>query len=229
MRTLAFEVDGGRIDIAVRQLVIAGWTGRDRDAVEHHIGELAALGVARPSTVPLYYRVSHTLLSQSEEIEVLGAHSSGECEPVLIRYQGAWYLTLGSDHTDRQLEAQSVALSKQLCAKPIARQLWRWDDVAAQADTLELSSQIFETGRWVQYQQGQLSKIRPLMALVDGLSKRETITDGLVMFCGTLAAIPNVAGEGVRPAEKMRLMLRDASSGRSIEHEYKATVLPVVS
>ena len=229
MQPLYFEADGGRVDVAVRHLVIAGWTGRDLDAVEHHIEELAAIGVARPSSVPLYYRVAHTLLTQASEIETLGAASSGECEPVLIRHQGRWWLTLGSDHTDRQLEAQSVALSKQLCAKPIARQLWRWDDVAARADDLELGSQIFEDSRWVQYQQGRLSMIRPLMTLVDGLSQREPIDDGIVMFCGTLTVLPNATGEAVRPAERMKLMLRDPGAGRSIEHEYRVTALPVVN
>lgn len=229
MQPLYFEAEGGRIDVPVRQLVIAGWTGRDLDAVEHHIDELAALGVARPSAVPLYYRVAHTLLTQSDQIEVLGSSSSGECEPVLVRYQSAWWLTLGSDHTDRQFEAQSVVHSKQLCAKPIARQLWRWDAIAARADDLELGSQIFEDGRWVQYQRGRLIMIRPLMALVDGLSGHATIADGLVMFCGTLSAVPNEAGAAVRAAEKMKLKMHDAGAGRSIEHEYRVTVLPVIN
>jgi len=35
--------------IAITQLVIAGWTGRDKVAMEHHIAELEALGVARPA------------------------------------------------------------------------------------------------------------------------------------------------------------------------------------
>ncbi|MDQ3445133.1 MAG: DUF2848 domain-containing protein [Pseudomonadota bacterium] len=229
MQALRFEVDGGGVEVPVRQLVIAGWTGRDVAAVEHHIDELAAIGVARPSTTPLYYRVAHTLLTQSDEIDVLGSASSGECEPVLIRHQSQWWLTVGSDHTDRQLEAQSVALSKQLCAKPLARQAWRWNEVAARADDLELGSQIFEDGRWMQYQQGRLSQIRPLMSLVEGLSARQPVADGLVLFCGTLAALPNVNGEAVRPAERMKLMLHDTSAGRSIEHEYRVTVLQVVT
>jgi len=45
-------------------LVIAGWTGRDPAAVQHHIDELAALGVPAPSTVPLFYRVAGQQLTQ---------------------------------------------------------------------------------------------------------------------------------------------------------------------
>ncbi len=44
--------------IAVRSLVSAGWTGRDGDAVEDHIAELAAIGVKRPKTIPCFDRVA---------------------------------------------------------------------------------------------------------------------------------------------------------------------------
>ena len=40
--------------VPVNQLVVAGWTGRDRAAVEKHIKELEVLGVKRPSTTPVY-------------------------------------------------------------------------------------------------------------------------------------------------------------------------------
>ena len=46
--------------------------------------ELAALGVARPSAVPLFYRVAAGQLTQSRRIQVLGPDSSGEAEPVLV-------------------------------------------------------------------------------------------------------------------------------------------------
>src|SRR5580692_1282255 len=38
-----------RRSITVDNLVVAGWTGRDRAAVEHHIKELAAIGVKAPA------------------------------------------------------------------------------------------------------------------------------------------------------------------------------------
>src|SRR6185369_7877834 len=114
------DVDGGApVELSPRQLVVAGWTGRDSAAIEHHIHELAAIGVPRPSSVPLYYRLAASLLTQAPQIEVLGPGSSGEVEPVLLRAGGRWWLTVGSDHTDREAERAGVALSKQLCPKPI--------------------------------------------------------------------------------------------------------------
>ncbi|MEX0758600.1 MAG: DUF2848 family protein, partial [Tistlia sp.] len=80
---LQFEVEGeGRLRLERRQGVIAGWTGRDPAAIEHHIEELAAIGVPRPSSVPLYYRVSAQAFTQAPAIQVVGDGSSGEVEPL---------------------------------------------------------------------------------------------------------------------------------------------------
>jgi hypothetical protein len=211
------------------RLVVAGWTGRDAAAIQHHIDELARLGVARPSAVPLYYRVASQMLTQQAAIEVVGSTSSGEAEPVLLRADGQWWLTVGSDHTDRSVEAYSVAVSKQMCAKPIAAQVWRWDDVAAHADELALRSEVFEDGRWVTYQQGRLAAIRPLMDLVDRLRAALPIDDGLVMFCGTLVVKPDASGRAIRPTPQFRIELADERRQSKIVHEYVVNELPLVA
>jgi len=218
---------GDVIEVQPRQLVIAGWTGRDDAAIHHHIEELAAIGVPRPSRVPLYYRVAASLLTQAPQIEVLGAGSSGEVEPVLLRARDRWWLTVGSDHTDREAERAGVALSKQLCAKPVASHAWAWDDVAARADVIGLRSEIFEQGRWTRYQDGTLASIRPLEQLLAGLPSDAPVADGLVLFCGTLGALPDASGRGVRPAARMRLQLIDGN--QTLTHEYTTTALPQVA
>ena len=230
MNLLHFQVDGGiAFDVLPARLVVAGWTGRDSAAIEHHIEELAAIGVPRPSSVPLYYRMSRTLLTQDDALEMLGSATSGEAEPVLVRHDGRWWLTVGSDHTDRAVETYSVAVSKQLCAKPLARHAWAWDEVAASADTITLRSEIFEQGAWVTYQEGPMARIRPLHSLVDGLPADVPVADGLVLFCGTLGAIPRADGVGIRPAARMRIELIDAARGLRIAHEYAVTALSLVA
>ena len=224
---LRFQAGTKMLEVEPRQLVIAGWTGRDRAAIDHHIEELAAIGVPRPSSVPLYYRVAASLLTQSSQIEVLGGDSSGEVEPVLVRAQGRWWLTVGSDHTDRDAERAGVALSKQLCAQPLASLAWAWDGVASRADAIALRSEIFEGGRWVRYQDGTLASIRPLTQLIAGLPADAPVADGLVLFCGTLGALPDATGRGVRPAARMRLQLIDGD--RTLTHEYETTALPQVA
>src|SRR5215813_12201008 len=144
MRIISAAIDsrGGQrnVDIPVGELVLAGWTGRDKAAMEHHIAELEALGVKRPATTPIYYRVSATRLTTANAIEVVGTDSSGEIEFVLAATGGDLLVGLGSDHTDRKAETFGITLSKQLCDKPIATTFWRfadiidhWDDIVLRA------------------------------------------------------------------------------------------------
>ncbi|MGJ8544530.1 MAG: DUF2848 domain-containing protein [Sulfitobacter sp.] len=211
---------GQSIALTPQHVFVAGWTGRDMGAVQHHIDELADLGIAPPSTVPLYYRVSNTLLTQADEIEVLGNGSSGEVEPLLICQDGTLYLGLASDHTDRDLEVHSVAASKQACAKPIAAEVWAYDEVKDSLDTLTLRCEIEENGAWITYQEGTLAAIRPLAELMQGAG----FSGNAAMLCGTLGA-----KGGVRPAASYRMVLEDTTRGRSITLAYKVRTLPIIA
>src|SRR3712207_4486305 len=130
---LTFErVTSGRSDriaVAIDNLIIAGWAGRDEEGIRHHIEELAAIGVPRPSSVPVYYRVAADNLTQADRLVVLGPDTSGEVEPLVVSLADGLWIGVGSDHTDRKAETVGIALSKQLCGKPIGRTLWRLDDI----------------------------------------------------------------------------------------------------
>ena len=76
------------VDVEISSLVVAGWAGRDQHAIEHHIEELFAIGVPRPSSVPLYYRVAENQLTQASRIQVVGDQSSGEVETFVFRAGG---------------------------------------------------------------------------------------------------------------------------------------------
>ena len=98
---------------------LAGWTGRDRAALEKHIEEMAAVGVRRPPSVPVFYRCSASRLTTAGEIQVVGEDSSGEVEFVLIQAEGNLWVGTGSDQTDRKVEAYGITVSKQMCDKPM--------------------------------------------------------------------------------------------------------------
>ena len=66
-----------QVSLTPATLIVAGWTGRDEAALRHHIEELAAIGVPRPSSVPVFYRNSVLNLTQSPVLEVLGRDTSG--------------------------------------------------------------------------------------------------------------------------------------------------------
>jgi len=198
----------------VEELVIAGWTGRDEAALRKHIRELEELGVKAPKTTPIFYRVAADLLTQASAIQVSGPDTSGEVEFVLLaRADGLW-VTVGSDHTDRKAETIGVSLSKQLCAKPIAKDAWRYDDVKDHWERLVLRS-------WADgelYQEGPVTAMRS----PEDLLGRYPLNPGWVMFCGTLAA-----KGGIRPAKVFRMELEDPVRSRKLAHEYRITVLPV--
>lgn len=225
MPVFQFDTDAGPLAVDLHTVFIAGWTGRDAAAVSHHIDELAALGVPPPSRVPLYYRVGAELLTQAPGISVLGPDSSGEVEPLLVAdANGALWLSLASDHTDRALEAVSVAKSKQICPKPIASALWRLDSVADHLDALQLRSEILEPGAVapVPYQDGTLASILRLPELVAGLPGGQ-LAAGTAMLCGTLTAIGDI-----RPATRFAGSLHDPVTGQTLSLSYGITPLDIV-
>ena len=219
--TLRFDTPEGRIEVAPERCVVAGWTGRDKAAVQHHVDELAAIGVAPPSRTPLPYEVSPALLTQDGTIRCVGAETSGEAEPAIVFTAGRRWLTLASDHTDRALEAHSVALSKQVCAKPVATSAWALDAIA-EPDAVELRSWIRQGDGWVAYQEGTLAAMLPLDEIV-GASGLGGEAEAFLL-CGTLPAIG-----GVRAASAMRMELSDPGTGRTIALGYETRSLPIVA
>ena len=226
---LSFQLDAGNasrtLSTDVHTFIVAGWAGRDMAAIEHHIEELAQIGVPRPSAVPLYYRVADNQLSQSPRIQAVGPHSSGEVETLVFTVDGEMYVSLTSDHTDRKLEAHSVALSKQLCVKPVGTAAWRFADVAGHWDELVIRSFIEENGAEVLYQEGALSALRTPTDLIEGyLGGASVLPEGVAMSCGTVGAIG-----GIRPSTAFTMELFDPRSGRSLKHRYAIEVLPEVA
>lgn len=217
---MKFQTETGVLEGAPERLIVAGWTGRDRAAVDHHIEELAAIGVPAPSTVPLYYQCSPALLTHEKQIQALGEETSGEAEPFVLKQHGRIWIGLASDHTDRALEAHSVAASKQICAKPVAQVLWPFEAVEPHLDDLVLKSWIEENGKWLPYQDGKLSSILPLAQLMAGAP----LSEGTAMLCGTLPAIG-----GVRPAPAFKMSLSDPVRGQSIDWSYRTATLRIIS
>jgi hypothetical protein len=197
-----------------KELVIAGWTGRDEAALRKHIKELEEIGVKPPKTTPIFYRVSADLLTMANEIQVSGPDSSGEVEFVLLAKPDGLWVTLGSDHTDRKAETIGVSLSKQLCAKVIARDAWRYDEVKPHWEKLMLRS--WSDGEL--YQEGPVTAMRS----PEDLLSRYPLKPAWAMFCGTLAA-----KGGIRPANVFRMELEDPVRKRKLSHEYRISVLPV--
>jgi hypothetical protein len=212
------------VGVEIESLIIAGWAGRDMAAIEHHIQELAALGVPRPSTTPLFYRVAAQTVTQSACLSVLGPDSSGEVEPVIVAMADGLWIGIGSDHTDRKAEASGIALSKQLCGKPVGTQLWAYADVENHWDELILRSWATIDGKRALYQESAVSSLRTPRDLIRRHTGSDLLPAGTLMFCGTPGAIG-----GIRPGTRFEMELQDPVLKRSLTHAYDVTVLPVIS
>jgi hypothetical protein len=211
------------LTLAIDQAFIAGWTGRDPVARDKHIAELEAIGIARPASTPIYYRVSARRLTTADSIEVSGGNSSGEVEFVLIGWQGRIFVGCGSDHTDRKVETYSVTVSKQMCDKPIAPELWELEDVIGHWDRLILRAFAWIDGARVLYQEGTLDAMLPVKELIARGFGGRGLPDGCAMFGGTFAA-----KGGIRPASRFEVELEDPVRKRSIRHAYDVIELPVL-
>jgi Protein of unknown function (DUF2848) len=210
------------LTLAIDQAVVAGWTGRDPAARDKHIAELEAIGIARPATTPIYYRVSARRLTTEDQIEVCGGDSSGEVEFVLIGWQGRIFVGLGSDHTDRKVECYGVTVSKQMCDKPMASVLWELEEVIDHWDSLILRSYAWIGGKRELYQEGTLDAMLSVPELLARGFADGKLPDGCAMFGGTFAA-----KGGIRPSSRFECELEDPILKRSIRHAYDVIEMPV--
>jgi hypothetical protein len=211
-----------KLDLAaINSLVIAGWTGRNVAALEAHIKELEAIGVKRPKTVPIFYRVACSTLTTATFIEVMADKSSGEVEFVLFALEDGLWLGVGSDHTDRKAETIGVTLSKQLCAKPVGMTLWRYDEVKPHWDKLMLRSFVPDGGKRRLYQEGPVTNMRSPEELIKLYTGGDKLAPGTAMFCGTFAVHGDISYSGTFDME-----LEDPVLGRKLTYGYKIVSLP---
>ena len=226
MKTLELKVasltGSSKLTAAIQELVIGGWAGRDKVSMEQHIVELEALGVKRPSSTPIYYRVAAARLTTDSLVEDAGANSSGEVEAVLISSGGRTYVGVGSDHTDRQVETYGITVSKQCCDKPIASTVWPFEEVADHWDELVLRSFSTIDGERRPYQEGSISRLIPPPELLSGYNGTGELPEGTLIFCGT---IPSIGG--IQMASRFEGELDDPKLGRRIRFGYDIKVLPI--
>ena len=221
-KKLKFLIDGvTERTVVINSLIIAGWTGRNVEAMEAHISELEKLGVSRPTKTPTFYRCAVEQLTMEREFQVIGTDSSGEIEFFILSLDDGYWVGLGSDHTDRAVEVIDVTVSKQMCAKPIAKKLWRYDDIIDHWNDLTLKSSIIVDGKEEEYQEGLVTTMKDPKDLIALYTGGKKLLPGTLMFCGTLA----VSG-GVRSADIFQASLIDPILDRKIEFSYQAIILP---
>lgn len=212
------------VDVRPRMVLLAGYTGRDHAAVQAHVEELAQHGIAAPSRVPTVYAAPSTRLTTRPSIAVDGTSTSGEAEFILYRLDGRLLVGVGSDHTDRGLEAHSIVKAKQCCDKPVAVQLWDHAEIADHWDDLRLSAYVTTDAGEQLYQEGALGSMLTPQALLEQMRTRVGDLDDVLVFSGTM---PIIGGEFLC-GSRFRAELADPVLHRSLTCDYSVTVLPVL-
>jgi hypothetical protein len=195
LRLVACEADGRStpVDVAFDEVILVGYSGRDRAAVEAHIRELEHLGVARPPRVPALYTVPAGLVTVADKLVVATSETSGEAEFVLLPSPDGWLVGVGSDHTDRAHEVIDVAESKAMCGKVVSREVWRLRVLEQHWDELELRAWSTDgQGRRI-YQEGRLQTLLTPSQLLEEVQHAGLTTARSLVFSGTLPTIGGLA------------------------------------
>jgi len=178
---------------------------------------MGTLGVRPPPHVPMLYPLLPTLVTNASDIGVIGTGSTPEIEAVLFRAGGTDYLTVGSDHTDRRIEAVSALQGKNSCPKIVATTAWPVTEVLAHWDLLTLCSRCGDT----LLQEGPLSHVMTYEDLMSFVREQDgDEAEGRLVFSGT---VPTRA----KPAEgdaTICLELSDPVIRRSLRHDYTVHV-----
>jgi hypothetical protein len=217
-QALSFRLPTGEtLTIEVRRALAAGATGRDAEKVRRHIARMAELGVTPPPHVPMLYPLMPTLVTNATDIGVIGTDSTPEVEAVVFTWNGIDYVTVGSDHTDRRIEAASSLQGKNSCPKVTGTTAWPLAEVLDHWDALTLRASCGD----VLLQEGGVANLLPVQTLMDFVARHDgASSDGRLFFGGT---VPTLASPPKGPA-MITLELRDPVRHRALTHAYTVHV-----
>jgi hypothetical protein len=212
------------ITFGVRKMLNMGRTSRNPEDIIKHLEELRAEGINVSSDIPSYNPKIRDRITTAGSIEALpNSKTSGEVEYVLLFTSDKdFYVTVGSDHTDRELEKTSVVLSKQICLNVISEKVWLYEDVKEHWDELVLRAWVKENGEKKLYQEGKLAGMLRPEELIEKVRERVSRDlTGAVIFAGTLPII----GRKLNYGSYFEMELMDEVRNTSIRHAY--TVEPI--
>ena len=191
--------------------------------MHEHIEELKNLGDAPPYAIPALYWISPDRLTHGSEIQVVGGQTSPEVEFFLAADRdGGLFVTIASDHTDRELETVSVSKSKQVCDKVLGDTFWSVDEIADHWDRIEISSKVCDQGAWVDYQAGTLGQILHYSDLMRRVGEEAIGRTRPGILSGTL---PIIGGEACY-ASACEIRLHDPVLNRLITKTYDIFAVP---
>jgi Protein of unknown function (DUF2848) len=224
MSDLKLHVVGvGPRTITINWIFNGGYAGRDQAEVQHHIEELAALGVPAPKSIPTLYPLSGHLVSQDDHLQAPHARCSGEAEWAMIVGDDADDILVAAacDHTDRALEVHGVAWSKQSFPDMIGDVAWRYAEIESSMDQFSLRGWVRHGAKEDLIQNGSPARLLPPRYWIDRLRSAGLLRPGTLVLSGAIGMI-----EGVDQfAEGWRVEMADGK-GNVSRVAYNVEVLP---
>jgi len=208
-----------KISFEVRRMINLGRTSRNPSDIMKHLEELKKAGIKVSPDIPSYNPKIRDRITTSNKIEALpNSKTSGEVEYVLLFTSDSnFYVTVGSDHTDRELEKQNVVLSKQICLNVISPKIWHYEDVKDHWDDLIMRAWVKKDGNRQLYQEGKLGEMLRPEELIERVRLRVSgDLTGAVVYSGTF---PIIGGE-LSFSTYFEMELLDKHRTRHIKHIY---------
>lgn len=210
-----------KISFKVRKMINLGRTSRNPEDIMKHLEELKKAGIKVSPGIPSYNPKISDRITTGNKIEALpNSKTSGEVEYVLLFTSDKdFYVTVGSDHTDRELEKYNVVLSKQICLNVVSPKIWHYEDVKDHWDDLIMRAWIKKDGNRQLYQEGKLGEMLRPEELIEKVRLRVSgDLTGAVVYSGTFPII----GGKLNFSSYFEFELIDEKKGKSIRHNYNA-------
>ena len=159
------------------------------------------------------FPVSVERLSCGDTIEVLGDETRGRGAVALIAASAGSLIGIGSDHSDGALAAAEPGRARQICAKPLARGVWRFAEIADHLDALVLRTLSVDGAGRAQETECAVSSIAALPG------------DGAVPPATVILAHPGDYGDASLGPVSVTVTLEDRRLARRLVHRYAVRVL----
>lgn len=201
-----------------KNLIVMGFTPRDEKVINELFVALRKIGGVIPDKTPMTYPLAVELLTTKEEIFVVGNDTNGEVEYLIISLNGDIYIGVGSDHADKNIESLNIHKSKQLCAKHMCNEVWKWSEVKDHWDQVVLESRYIVNGVEELYQKNIAEvMLRPenIIQSVEDFYHKKISDFDCVIFSGSIPTL-----DGFRYGEHFKYSLFDPVKNRKISSEY---------
>jgi hypothetical protein len=223
--TIAAQDGSRKLELEVRRLIHGGRTARAANL--SLLGDRHSLSDKRSSSPPsaVAFLVPTFNATTSSSIAMYDDDNYAEAEFAILTDQDRTkYVTIGSDHTDRNLELTGGSAKSRLIApKVMAPTAWPYEEVKEHWDELVIRAHVYRDGESEPYQEGKVDAVLPPEAIFGVAAQQIGLEDyrGTVLFGGTIPFLQKerVFGSG------WDLELLDPILDRRLQHHFEVEVI----